>query len=71
MDIVVEWNGTDLPPELKELPPGRYHLAPLDEGPPLTTEEEAGLYAAMDSVARGAVVPADQARERLEARLRR
>ena len=71
MDIVVDWNGKDLPAELKELPPGRYHLAPLDDGLSLTAEEEAGLYAAMDSVARGAGVPMDQARDLLEARLRR
>jgi hypothetical protein len=34
---VIDWNGTDLPAELRELPPGRYHLAAVRGAP--TAEE--------------------------------
>ncbi len=47
--VVVEWNGQDLPEELRELPAGRYILAPVDEAIALSDEEEAGLIAALKS----------------------
>jgi hypothetical protein len=47
--VVVEWNGRDVPEELRELPAGRYVLAPVDEAVALSDEEEAGLIAALHS----------------------
>jgi hypothetical protein len=31
---VIDWNGRDLPPELANLPPGRYRLEPVAKLPP-------------------------------------
>jgi hypothetical protein len=47
--VVAEWNGQDVPEQLRALPAGRYVLAPLDESVTLTDEEEAGLVAALKS----------------------
>jgi hypothetical protein len=47
--VVVEWNGQDLPEQLRELPAGRYVLAPVDEAIALSDEEEIGLIAALKS----------------------
>jgi hypothetical protein len=44
---VVTWNGKDIPPELLELPAGRYVVE--EEPPMLTPEEEAGIEAALES----------------------
>jgi hypothetical protein len=56
--VVVEWNGQDLPEQLRELPAGRYVLAAVDEAIALSDEEEAGLIAALKS-AEARVVPHD------------
>ncbi|MBW2551810.1 MAG: hypothetical protein JRE73_13840 [Deltaproteobacteria bacterium] len=53
MAIVVNWNGIDVPEELKGLKKGRYVLLPMDEAPDLTEEQEAGLEAALASVQAG------------------
>ncbi len=53
MAIVVNWNGVDVPEELKVLKKGRYVLLPMDEAPELTEEQEAGLEAALASVQAG------------------
>jgi hypothetical protein len=47
--VVVEWNGQDLPEQLRDLPAGRYVLAAVDESVLLSTEEERGLIAALKS----------------------
>ena len=47
--VVVEWNGQDVPEQLRRLPPGRYVLASVDESVALSDEEEAGLIAALKS----------------------
>jgi hypothetical protein len=47
--VVVEWNGQDIPAELRSLPAGRYVIAPVDESVELSAEEEAGLIAALRS----------------------
>ena len=36
MAIIVNWNGVDVPEELKGLKKGRYVLLPMDEAPELT-----------------------------------
>ena len=50
---VVRWNGRDVPPELKELPPGRYVVESVDEAPELTAQQEHGLREALRSLERG------------------
>jgi hypothetical protein len=69
---VVTWNGKDVPPELRELPAGRYVLEAVDEeAPPLSDEEEAGIEAALESYRRGRVLDAQSAREIIDAALGR
>ena len=69
---VVIWNGKDLPPELRELPAGRYVVEAMDdEGPILTPEEQAGIEAALESYRQGRVVDAKRAREIIDAALGR
>ncbi len=69
---VVNWNGKDLPPELRELPAGRYVVEPLDEeAPSLSPDAEAGIEAALESYRQGRVVDAKRAREIIDAALRR
>ena len=53
MAVIVNWNGVDVPEELKALEKGRYVLVPIDEPPELTEEQEAGLEAAMASIRAG------------------
>jgi hypothetical protein len=61
---IVTWNGKDIPPELRELPAGRYVVEAVDEEAPiLSPEEEAGIEAALDSYRQGRVVDAKRARE--------
>lgn len=69
---VVTWNGKDLPPELSELPAGRYVVEAVeDEAPTLTPDEEAGIEAALESYRHGRVVDAKRAREIIDAALGR
>jgi hypothetical protein len=67
---VVTWNGKDIPPELLELPPGRYVVEPVEEEA-LTFEEEAGIEAALESYRQSRVVDAKRAREIIDAALGR
>ncbi len=60
---VIDWDGMNLPPQLKDLPPGRYAVDSLDP-PPLSQEEEQGLLAALDQIEAGQGIPlADVVRE--------
>ena len=69
---VVTWNGKDVPPELRELPAGRYVVEAVeDEAPALTPEEEAGIEAALESYRQGRVVDSKRAREVIDAALGR
>lgn len=68
---VLTWNGRRLPPELRKLPPGKYAVARLDQVPPLTEEEEAGLEAALASFRRDGGIPAEQVFAEMRAHLRK
>jgi hypothetical protein len=69
---IVSWNGKDVPAELRELPAGRYRVEAVeDDAPRLTSDEEAGIDAALDSFRQGRVVDADRAREIIDAALGR
>jgi hypothetical protein len=56
---VLEWNGKDLPEQLRALPAGRYVLFPLDELVELSSEEEAGLLSALERAHAGVTFHAD------------
>jgi hypothetical protein len=57
------WNGKDVPPELRELPAGRYVVEPIeDEAPALMPEE-----AALESYGHGRVVDSKRARKVIDA----
>jgi hypothetical protein len=69
---VLTWNGKDVPPELRELPAGRYVVEAVDEdAPALSPEEEAGIEAALESYRQGRIVDAQRAREIIDAALGR
>ena len=69
---VVTWNGKDVPPELRELPAGRYIVEGVDdEAPALSSDEEAGIEAALESYRQGRVVDAKRARQIIDAALGR
>lgn len=65
---IIDWNGADLPAELRSLPAGKYVIQRAEEA--LTPDEE-GLITALESLPAGKGVPHDHARERLLQRARR
>jgi hypothetical protein len=71
MTVVLNWDGKELPEELRELPKGRYVIAPVDAVPALTTEEEQGLEDALDALDRGEGVDLDEVRAELDELVRR
>ena len=69
---IVNWNGTDIPLEMRELPAGRYIVEAVDsESLSLGPDEEAGIEAALESRRQGRIVGSTRAREIIEAALRR
>jgi hypothetical protein len=69
--VIVHWDGAKLPDELKDLPPGRYALSPVDSAPPLTDEEEAGLIDALRAAREGGLLTQAEVRTRIEKAWRR
>ena len=67
MPLVVTWNGSDLPEELRSLPAGRYVLEPIDDLPTLTPDEDAGLQTALDGIRRGEGVGSADVCQRVDA----
>jgi predicted transcriptional regulator len=61
---VLNWNGHDVPPELRELPAGRYVLAEYDVE--LSAEQEAGLEEGLDEIDRGQTEPWQDVRAQLD-----
>ena len=69
---IVTWNGKVLPPEMRELPAGRYVVESVDlEAPPLSPDEDAGIEAALESYRQGRIVDAKRARAIIDATLGR
>ena len=68
---VVTWNGKDVPAELRELPAGRYVLAPVDAATELSADEEAGVEAGLDEIDRGETVAWEDVRSDLDKMLNR
>lgn len=50
---IIDWDGSRVPLELRDLPPGRYAVEPVDDAVPLTPEEEAGIQRALDQLDAG------------------
>ena len=71
MATLLDWDGKELPKELRALPTGRYVIEPVDRVLDLTAEEEAGLKAAARSLDAGEGLSLDVVRRRLEGILRR
>jgi len=69
MAVIVNWNGVDVPEELKALKKGRYVLVPIDEPPELTEEQEAGLEAALASIRAGEGLSLEEALAQAKASL--
>jgi hypothetical protein len=67
---LMTWNGTDLPAEFRDLPPGLYVVEPVDsEAPALSPDEEAGIEAAPESHRQERAVDAKRVRESIDASL--
>ena len=64
-------HGTDVPDELRSLPPGQYVISTTDEAPVLTAEEEAGLAKALKSLDRGEGIAHGEVMDRVGKLLRR
>jgi len=71
MATLLDWNGKELPKELRALPTGRYVIEPVDRVLDLTAEEEAGLEAAARLLDAGEGLSLDVVRRHLEGILRR
>jgi len=71
MSAVLNWDGVQLPEELRALPKGRYVLVSVDDAPELTPAQEAGLQAATVSLRAGRGVSSEDARKRIDAVLGR
>jgi hypothetical protein len=54
-ETVIEWDGTNVPPELRRLAPGRYIVSPAQDGP-LSPEEDAAVREGLDALEAGEVV---------------
>jgi hypothetical protein len=66
------WNGKDIPAELRELPVGRYVVEAVDdEAPALSSDQEAGIEAALESYRQGRIIDAKRARQIIDAALGR
>ncbi len=50
---VIRWDGRHVPEELRNLPPGRYAVEPIDHPLALSAEEEEGILAALDELDAG------------------
>lgn len=69
MAVIVNWNGVDVPEELKALKKGRYVLVPIDEPPELTEEQEAGIEDAIASIEAGEGLSLEEALAQAKASL--
>ncbi len=69
--IEIDWDGTHVPKELAQLPPGRYQLLLVDDMLELSDEEDAAVQAGLDDVAAGRVRPLDEVIQEIRARIRR
>ena len=71
MPRTLDWNGRDIPRELRKLPAGRYVVVPADDVPELLLDEEEGLRQAMASIRAGRGVNLKTARRQVSVRAKR
>ncbi len=69
MSRVLNWNGRDVPEELRGLPAGRYVVQSLDEATELTEHEEQGLRQALSSLRSGDGLSIDEVRATVDTAL--
>jgi hypothetical protein len=62
---IIDWNGSDVPDALRDLPAGRYVVEPLDQQPSLSLDEEEGLIQALSSLRAGRGIEHEQVRARV------
>jgi hypothetical protein len=67
MATLLDWNGKELPRELRALPTGRYVIEPVDRVLDLTAEEEEGLETSATSAATRAGIQRPGAKSSLPA----
>jgi hypothetical protein len=68
---VFDWDGTNLPDEIRQLPPGRYLVYPFEGIDELTEEEDAGIQLALDQIEAGEDIPAAEVTREIRSRARR
>jgi len=68
--LIMDWNGTDLPSELRELPAGRYVVEAVDDDA-FSDDEARGIERALDQYRRGQIVESAQVRQIFDSLLKR
>jgi hypothetical protein len=68
---VIEWDGSHVPAELKNLPPGRYAIEPIDQLSPLTEEDESGIVEGINELDAGRGIPLADVLREIRSNLRR
>jgi hypothetical protein len=71
MTLVLNFDGKQLPAEMRSLPSGRYVLQSVDEVPLLTEAQEAGIGDAARSIETGEGFSPDELRAELKGRASR
>jgi hypothetical protein len=69
LETLIDRDGTHLPNELRELPPGRYVVAPVDGEIELSEEEDAAVRHGLDQAEAGQVVSYEQVMRKLRERI--
>ncbi len=69
----MDWNGKDVPSGLHDLPAGRYVVEAVNDADdaPLTEAQDRGVEHALEQYRQGQVVNPAQARQRLDALLKK
>jgi hypothetical protein len=63
---IIEWDGTNIPEELRQLPPGRYYLGVMaDDDDEMSEEEEVAVMEGLADLDAGRVVPYETAMREL------
>ena len=63
---IIEWDGTHVPKELRDLPPGRYLVSdPYLDDDEISEEEEAAVLEGLADLEAGNVVPYEEAMREL------
>jgi len=63
---ILNWNGSDVPEELKQLPAGKYLIQAADEALGLSSEDEDGIREALRQARNGQTVSHEQVRADIE-----